>query len=171
MSPPNQPLLRELSPPRAKARHTRPGAGSSVPPTKHSHGTSPNHRCKCRVTSHGAAARRAHLGSRVKSPGAAKTRPGASPAQPPHCEDMGKCVFLFPAFLPSLCLFPKTTHIKNFYIIFLLLPKLVSTITFQPSHHFSKAPTPSPAFHPIARLTSLTAVATAPLNGEKSACI
>ena len=49
---------------------------------------------------------------------------------------------LLPAFLPSTCLFPKTTQTKIFYIICLLPPELVSTITFQQSCRFREAPTP-----------------------------
>lgn len=49
---------------------------------------------------------------------------------------------LLPAFLPSLCLFLKTTQKTHFHITFLLSPELLSAINFQESHHIGEAPTP-----------------------------
>lgn len=132
-SPPNQPLLRELRPLRAEARHTQPGAGSPFPP-KHSrwHGTA----TPTRTQGHepGCSSRG---GRRCKKPDLGPVLPSPDTAGTWASTLLS---ILLPAFPPSLCLFLKTTQNPHFYIIFLLSPELLNAITFQQSHHVSEAP-------------------------------
>lgn len=101
-----------------------------------------------------------------------KTGPGASPAQPRHCGDVGKHppIHPSPSVSSQFVSLPKNNTKPPLLHHLLALARASQCNNFPAKSPRQRSTRPSLALHPIARLTPLTAVTTSPLNWEKNLC-